>query len=363
MFELTMDFSNLASLGLGNLPGMGAANASNGSVGATGSIGSSSNSGNSAPKVVTAVVLRADGTKTEVQLDSDPHAATNPTEAVLGGPFTFLGQWESHGVIITMRREQEGLPASKHKLPQPFDTAAVSGDLLLTRSDDDGSAQSFTMTEFDDLVANPPEPLPELPAEEDEEEDEEEEGDDDDEDEEDEGDDDYGDDDAQEDDEGDEEEDAEVFQQFMLAKLAEKFKADNGREPDATELASLERALNERMNGGGEVAGVSDEQTREEEEASAVVVAKVKAVFKAQNGREPTEEELDALLLRLEQNAQAAAEDREGEAAEDDEAEDAGAGKENASGKGKGKGKGKRAANTLAPCTEQRDTKLPRTVG
>ena len=42
------------------------------------------------------------------------------------------------------------------------------------------------------------------------------------------------------------------------------------------------------------------------------------------------------------------------------EAEDAGAEKENASDKGKGKGKGKRAANTLAPCTEQRDTKLPR---
>ena len=314
------------------------------------------------------MVLRADGTKSEVQLDSDPHAATNPTEAVLGGPFTFLGQWESHGVIITMRREQEGLPASRHKLPQPFDTAAVSGDLLLTRSDDDGNAQSFTMKEFDDLVANPPDPLPELPAEEDQDKDEEEEGDDasdDDDDEEDEGDEDYGDDDAEEDDEGDEEEDAEVFQQFMLAKLAEKFRAENGREPEASELANLERALQERMNGGGELEGVSEQQTREEEEASSLVIAKVKAVFNAQNGREPTDEELDTLLLRLEQNAQAAAEGSEGEVATsrhentaEDEAEAMSAEKENAP--DKSKGKGKRAANTLAPCAEQRDTKLPR---
>ena len=103
----------------------------------------------------------------------------------------------------------------------------------------------------------------------------------------------------------------------------------------------------------------------EEEEASSLVIAKVKAVFNAQNGREPTDEELDTLLLRLEQNAQAAAEGSEGEVTTssrqdtaEDEAEDMSAEKENAP--NTFEGKGKRAADTLAPCTEQRDTKLPR---
>jgi len=61
---------------------------------------------------------------------------------VLGGPFTFLGQYEDEGIVVMVRREQDtktdeertsGLVKNPHKLQPPLHNDDVHGDILLMR--------------------------------------------------------------------------------------------------------------------------------------------------------------------------------------------------------------------------------------
>eukprot|EP00957_Ditylum_brightwellii_P024771 1871950-Ditylum_brightwellii.AAC.1 len=61
---------------------------------------------------------------------------------ILGGPFTFLGQYEDEGIMIMVRRadnsqseegEENLPPLNLHKLQPPFHNAEVRGDILLMR--------------------------------------------------------------------------------------------------------------------------------------------------------------------------------------------------------------------------------------
>ena len=61
---------------------------------------------------------------------------------VIGGPFTFLGQYEDEGIIVIVRRPEdiessveEGshVPKNPHELQPPLHNAEVKGDILLLR--------------------------------------------------------------------------------------------------------------------------------------------------------------------------------------------------------------------------------------
>jgi len=71
--------------------------------------------------VVKCVIVAADGTAAEVELDMTPKKEA--VKEALGGAVTFLGQWEPLGVFLLVRREDGGLPKFAGSLPKPFDAA------------------------------------------------------------------------------------------------------------------------------------------------------------------------------------------------------------------------------------------------
>ena len=71
--------------------------------------------------VVKCVIVAADGTAAEVELDMTPKKEA--VKEALGGAVTFLGQWEPLGVFLLVRREDGGLPKFAGRLPKPFDAA------------------------------------------------------------------------------------------------------------------------------------------------------------------------------------------------------------------------------------------------
>jgi hypothetical protein len=71
--------------------------------------------------VVKCVIVAADGTAAEVELDMTPKKEA--VKEALGGAVTFLGQWEPLGVFLLVRREDGGLPKFAGTLPKPFDAA------------------------------------------------------------------------------------------------------------------------------------------------------------------------------------------------------------------------------------------------
>ena len=113
---------------------------------------------NSTGPIVTAVLLKAGGTRKEKGEQNDEHD-DNVVEAVqvdttpkkqmvaeiLGGPFTFLGQYEEEGIVLMIRKDQDnhphegdnnegtkkqGLARNQHPLQPPFQTSIVWGDIL-----------------------------------------------------------------------------------------------------------------------------------------------------------------------------------------------------------------------------------------
>lgn len=198
----------------------------------------------------------------ELQVDTTPKKQI--VSQILGGPFTFLGQYEEEGIVLMMKRvQQEEMPLNPHKLQPPFDECEIRGDVLIMKVapteevlDEDGdshkelevpSNQEFfldyskeeyiTFASRTDIVA------PELPQEEEEEEHMEEEVQSQEEKEESDGEDEeYN---VLED--GSDEEDQVGFMNLIMGQVLRKFREENGRGPDTRELLTLRSALAEKM--------------------------------------------------------------------------------------------------------------------
>jgi hypothetical protein len=68
---------------------------------------------------------------------------------LLKGPGTFIGQYESHDLVIMKCRESVlELELNQNKLPVPYDTEVVYGPILLIRMDASSEPADFTMEEF-----------------------------------------------------------------------------------------------------------------------------------------------------------------------------------------------------------------------
>ena len=80
----------------------------------------------------------------EIDIDLDP----NKYEVflTLGGPATFVGQWEDIQVVIMKSVRHEVY--NHNKLPKPFDNEEVYGPMLLVRMDDTAEPKDFTLDEY-----------------------------------------------------------------------------------------------------------------------------------------------------------------------------------------------------------------------
>lgn len=207
--------------------------------------------------VVTAVLLKAgpDVVVEEIHVDTTPKKQM--VQKILGGPFTFLGQYEDEGIMIMCLRDSINVtvPLNHHKLHPPFDNAKVYGDILLLRvaSEDetdetDGPVDTLSSKSNDEFFLNytkdeytkfaartdivAPEPV-------------------------------LNDDGADEshmesDGEGDEEEEVEgesdedddddrCFVEMLMGQVIQRFQQENGRMPDELELQALQAAITEKL--------------------------------------------------------------------------------------------------------------------
>ena len=99
---------------------------------------------NSKGPIVNGVLLASDGSIRDVPVDTTPKAQA--VAKLLGGPFTFLGQYEEEGLMLMVRREDESdqqLPTNLHKLQPPFHETSVKGDVLALKvAPEDDSEQT-----------------------------------------------------------------------------------------------------------------------------------------------------------------------------------------------------------------------------
>mmetsp|Transcript_39115 Transcript_39115/g.44072 ORF Transcript_39115/g.44072 Transcript_39115/m.44072 type:complete len:293 (-) Transcript_39115:211-1089(-) len=224
--------------------------------------------------VVTAVVLQADGTVHEILFDTTPkrqHAAD-----VLGGPFTFLGQYESEGIMLMIRKSEneneQQLPLNQHKLHAPFDSSQVYGDILCIRvaaededEDDDNKDEAevvannssetksneefflpYTVEEYKVFAARTDVVAPVAPVEDDEDINDDEDDDEEEEDEEMEGESD-----SDDDDDADGEGGGGLdIMAMLMSQVLQRFQVENDRMPNEEELSALESAIAQKLGGG-----------------------------------------------------------------------------------------------------------------
>ncbi|CAB9523932.1 expressed unknown protein [Seminavis robusta] len=213
----------------------------------------------------------------EMELDTTPKK--NECETILGGPFTFVGQYEEEGIMLMAKRgwidpdddddeedDNDKPPQhllNPHKLQPPFDATKIYGDILVIKvaevadplDDDEGETtiktavpptasndeffldytkeQYLTFSARTDVVAPalPPPPVDNEEEEEDEDEDEEDE-------EECEG---------ESDDEEDEESAKAAMMELLLTNVLKQFRERNGRGPSTEELLVLKKTIAEKL--------------------------------------------------------------------------------------------------------------------
>ncbi len=206
--------------------------------------------------VVTAVLLKAgpDAVVEQVQVDTTPQKQM--VHKILGGPFTFLGQYEEEGTMLMCLRDDnnDNLTINQHKLQPPFDQTRVRGDILLLRvaAEDDTdetdcpvdtlSSKSneefflnYTKDEYVKFAARTDVEGPKAVASEEVDEEDDIESDDEEEDEEIEG-------------ESDEEDDdAAGFMELLMGQVMQRFQQEHGRLPDEKEMQALQSAIAEKM--------------------------------------------------------------------------------------------------------------------
>ena len=195
--------------------------------------------------VVKAVLLLVSGEMQELTIDMSPKL--KKVHETLKGSVTFLGQWESLECMLiindALQKKAKTSTKNNHTLQPPFQNAVVYGDILVTKSDEEGIPLDFTLSEYKNFQKLD---LPEWEVSEDDDDDEEE---------------------VDNDDVDDDEADAAAEAEFIEAlkiKLKDAFKDSNGRSPSKTELEDLTASLMKKM--GGEDAGDEDEEEEDEEE-------------------------------------------------------------------------------------------------
>ena len=246
---------------------------------------------NSAGPVVSCVYIPGDtGIAEEVQLDMTPKLAAPKTK--LGGSPTFAGTITALDVVIMCLREPAwGAKPNTHVLPVPMDKAQIPGPILMIRMDEHSEPQHFTLQEYTTYKANPTPP----PAEE--------EvsssssssssssttaaaapaGED-----------------AEEDDDDDDDEEEEMeeedgdsdgdedYMEHVIKRIAIVFKQQTGRDPTAEEV----EALIANMNGDPDEAPSGEEEGEGEGEGDAVAV---KTETPEEPAAEPAVDEVEAL--------------------------------------------------------------------
>lgn len=241
----------------------------------------------------------------EIELDTTPKK--NEVEQVLGGPFTFIGQYEEEGIMLMALRdgilleddeEEEATDLQEehhhpkrhwnpHKLQPPFDQLKISGDILvlkvaevddpLDEPDNNNQAQQaqqasltalsndefflhYTKEEYLKFAARDDVVPPSLPEENEQEDcgenglvgedveecsgDESEQGTD-------------GDEDEEDDEEIDEEEAKGAMLNLVLSTCLKKFREENGRGPDTQELMVLKLTVAQKL--GMTLPGMAEE--------------------------------------------------------------------------------------------------------
>lgn len=192
----------------------------------------------------------------EIEIDTTPKKQM--VQQVLGGAFTFCGQYEDEGIVLMARKEDENLPINPHMLQPPLEEHEIRGDILIMKvaateeelDDNDEEKKDvivptndeffldYTKAEFVAFSARTDVVAPVQPPEEEEEEESESEADDDDDEEynvlED------------DDDEPDEDEKSGLLN-LLMGTILRKFAEDNGRGPNTQELLEIRNALASKM--------------------------------------------------------------------------------------------------------------------
>ena len=80
------------------------------------------------------------------QIDLDIAPSKNEIFLRLGGPATFIGQWEDLDVVIMKPVHSELV--NNNTLPAPFNTEETYGPILLIRMDENSDPRDFTIEEY-----------------------------------------------------------------------------------------------------------------------------------------------------------------------------------------------------------------------
>lgn len=226
----------------------------------------------------------------EIEVDTTPKKQM--VTQVLGGPFTFLGQYEEEGIMLMIHRDQDNqdMPINPHMLQPPLDHVEIRGDVLLMRvaeTEEEGKEGEetpnvsaflsneeffldYTLEEYvkfasrTDIVAKESE-ASEEEGEQEEESEEEEDGDDEE----------Y----SGESDEEDEEAQISMMN-LILAQILKRFREGNGRGPNTEELLAMRSALAEKL---GIDQSIVNQATGEKEHED---VEEHQSKRKAQDGNE-----------------------------------------------------------------------------
>jgi hypothetical protein len=201
----------------------------------------------------------------EIEVDTSPQKQM--VSKILGGTFTFLGQYEDEGIVLMIRNVEfvnpiELPPFNPHQLHPPFDGVEVRGDILIMKvaatdevldeeEDEEDDVEDkdvvvpnndeffldYTKDEYIAFASRTDVVAPEPPEEDEDDEDVEDEDD-----EEEEVDEEYhlGDDETNE-------EERTAIMNLLMRSILRKFCEDNGRGPNTQELLELRSALAEKM--------------------------------------------------------------------------------------------------------------------
>jgi len=109
---------------------------------------------NSSGPTVSAVLLKADGTVEEVKYDTTPKA--NEISKFLGGAPTIVGQWDQiGGVVVCKKREVTDEDEKNHHLLRfPLHQELIKGHLFCVRMDENANAVDFSKAEYEEFAAN-----------------------------------------------------------------------------------------------------------------------------------------------------------------------------------------------------------------
>lgn len=230
----------------------------------------------------------------EVEIDTTPKKSM--VEKVLGGPLTFLGQYEDEDLVLICRRPSslpENTPWNPHLLQPPFDNTKVQGDILIMRvakeeekleHEEDGSDKikeesasgeddfflDFTKDDYIAFAKRDDVEPPEFEEQDEDEEEEEIEGasDDNDDDDDDDEEEDYV---VEDDEDGDDDAEAQIgMMNLIMAQVLRRFHEENGRGPDTRELLELRSALAQKLGIDlPEVAAAAEEDEQDDSKPAA----------------------------------------------------------------------------------------------